>query len=244
MRIENIFKTLLLCSLVLLFSQAATAHEKWKEKEKEKESTSTTTMGNHFTVSPGDNLVIDISGDIYIKTWERSEIQIDSHGMDEETQLTSNQSGHLVTVRSHGTDVELHVTVPSKLNLDMETNSGEIEMRGVYAGKISASTGGGDIQLDNTTGDVSLRTSGGGIYTKDIDGDAILKSGGGEIEVGRVTGTLEVGTGGGDVSVKDVIKALHASTGGGNIDAGNVGGAAQISTGGGGVGVGGVPRQG
>lgn len=191
-----------------------------------------------FNVNPGEDLEVDTSGDIEVKTWDKNEVFINAMDSDEDSRLSSTRIGKIVRVNSRGEYADISITVPSKFNVDVVTSSGTIQFRGGISGTINASTGGGDIDMDNATGEVDLKTSGGTINIKDIDGNAQLHSGGGEIYVGRVTGNLDIYSGGGDLSLNDVGKNLDAKTGGGNIDAGNVGGIANLSTGGGDVSIG------
>jgi DUF4097 and DUF4098 domain-containing protein YvlB len=191
-----------------------------------------------FNVNPGEDLEVDTSGDIEVKTWDKNEVLVNAMDSDEESRLSSTRVGKIVRVNSHGEYADISITVPSRFNIDVVTSSGEIQFKGAITGMINASTGGGDIDMDNATGEVDLKTSGGTINIKDMDGNAQLHSSGGEIYVGRVTGNLDIFSGGGDLSLNDVGKNLDAKTGGGNIDAGNVGGTATLSTGGGDVSIG------
>lgn len=191
-----------------------------------------------FNVNPGEDLEVDTSGDIEVKTWDKNEVLINSMDSDEDSRVSSTRVGKIVRVNSRGEYADISITVPSKFNVDVVTSSGEIQFKGPISGTINASTGGGDIDMDNATGEVDLKTSGGAINVKDIDGNAQLHSSGGEIYVGRVTGNLDIYSGGGDLGLNDVGKNLNAKTGGGNIDAGNVGGTATLSTGGGDVSIG------
>ena len=162
---------------------------------------------------------------------------------DSETRITATRSGKTVRVNSHGEETDLYISVPSQFNADVATSSGQIQFKGLISGSVTASTGGGDIMMDNVDGEVDLRTSGGELNIKDVDGDARLHSSGGDVYVGRVAGNLDVSSGGGNLSLNDVGKNLTAKTGGGTIDAGNIGGTATLSTGGGDVTIGTVKGQ-
>lgn len=194
----------------------------------------------NFTVEPGEDLVVQTSGDILVTVSDQNQVVVNSSDFDEDSRMTATRVGSIVRVSSRGEYADIHVTVPSKFNVDLQTSSGEIRIRGVLTGKITADTSGGDITLDNVAGEVDLRTSGGVINTRDITGNASLHSSGGEIYSGKVTGDLDVETGGGDLALKDVSKNLSARTGGGNIDVGDVGGTALLSTGGGDITIGNV----
>jgi DUF4097 and DUF4098 domain-containing protein YvlB len=100
---------------------------------------------------------------------------------------------------------------------------------------VAASTGGGNIELDDIGGRIELSTAGGNITAGNIDGSARLETNGGHVTVKNVSGDLISNTGGGHITTGAIGGAASLRTSGGHIRAASVGGAAHLFTGGGNV---------
>jgi DUF4097 and DUF4098 domain-containing protein YvlB len=202
-----------------------------------------------FTVNKGGTLELSISGgDIRITTWERSEVAVTfMHDREDDYgDVRVSQQGDTVRVTDHdawGNGGGFDVMIPSAFNLDLETASGNILVKGRLTGNITAQTSAGDIMLDDVEGAVDTRTSGGNIKAGKITGKASLSTSGGEIEVASSMGELELRSSGGDLTVGNVGKSLRAQTAGGDVIIGDVGGGAFVSTAGGNVKVGKVSGE-
>ena len=200
-----------------------------------------------FKVKKGGELVIrteNVGADIEIRVWNRSEVKVRVDGIPEEDleDLEMSASGNTVHVDYYGRrarhrsgHLRISADVPADFSLDLQTSGGDIEVNDRISGTVSASTAGGDIEIDQVDGEVHLRTSGGDISARDVLGDAEFKTSGGDIEVGDVKGKLDAHTSGGDIKVGAVENDLDAKTAGGDIEVGDVGGFADVSTAGGDV---------
>jgi DUF4097 and DUF4098 domain-containing protein YvlB len=212
-----------------------------------------------FTVAPGGRLHAVLStGDIRVTTWQKNEVSLSIDGLTSEDAktVTAELRGSTVEVEvdlghwSSG-DVRLDATVPSKFDLDLLTNGGDLAVLGpqsgvlhgatmggdirlgALAGTIEMNTMGGDIHADPLQGSVRLATSGGDVAVKAVQGTGLLRTSGGSISIGDVTENLDVSTSGGDILVGDIGGRLNATTAGGDVAAGRVGGEAKIATAGG-----------
>jgi len=193
------------------------------------------------TFNLGKNGQINVSidyGDIKIETWGNDQVAV-KYEEDEDSDYSSFkmiQNGNTLTISSGDyTNEDLVISTPSSVNLDLNTDGGDILIKGNITGKVECSTAGGDIATKDITGNANLNTAGGEINSGTIDGNVTVNSGGGDMNIGKITGEAELSTGGGNIKVYNVGKELKVSTGGGNVRAGNVGGVFTVTTGGGNV---------
>jgi DUF4097 and DUF4098 domain-containing protein YvlB len=191
----------------------------------------------------GKSSSLDVSvngGDIVIKTWEKSEVNVVVDGIDEEDMefVKISQSGDEVRVSykpkwgSHSSGT-FTITVPTYCKVEMRTAGGNPDLRGNLLADAKGSTSGGDITIERVKGNVTMSTSGGDIKTGDIEGKAELRTSGGNIRLATVNGEASVSTSGGDIRIEKVGKKLDARTSGGDIEVGDIGGDANLSTAGG-----------
>ena len=179
-----------------------------------------------FDFPSGGMLVVDVeSGHVEIRTGNGSEItvevSVERGDLDDYVDLSFNQTGDGLEIigkkprggrRNHDGGIEYRITAPSRMDLEV-------------------SSGGGHIQIEDVEGQVEVSTGGGHVKIQDIMGDLDVRTGGGHLEIGRVDGTLFVKTGGGHVEVDDVRGDVEASSGGGHIEVGNVEGDLEVHTG-------------
>lgn len=148
--------------------------------------------------------------------------------------------------------VRIEVEVPRGLNLDLQTQAGNIETGDVdgrlslvsgggnlTAGNVSSSarleTQGGHVTIGDVLGDLTAITAGGHINAGNVLGNATLRSGGGHVRALSVKGLSNLDTLGGNITVFRASANVNASSGGGRIDLGQLSGVLHARTGGGGV---------
>jgi len=199
-----------------------------------------------FSVGKNSSLDVSISGgDLLVKTWEKSEINVLVEGLDDEDMeyVKMTQTGDEVRVtyrprwRDRG-DGRFIMTVPTTCKVDVRTSGGNIELQGNLMADVKGSTSGGNIVIERVKGTVTMSTSGGNVDAGDIDGKAELRTSGGNITLASVNGEASINTSGGNIRIEKVGKKLDARTSGGDIDVGDIGGDATLSTAGGDVRVG------
>ena len=155
----------------------------------------------------------------------------------------------------HGANfgIRFHLSVPSRFNLDVETQRGDITVEAPLTGEARLTTAGGDVRAADLAGPVRIetaggsitlgkmgsrvdaRTAGGSIRVNDVAGDANLETSGGEIVSGQVAGTLRAETAGGDVVIGGATGPVIAQTAGGHIQIGPAGGSVRAETAGGSI---------
>ena len=192
-----------------------------------------------FTVKKGDGLDVRVhEGSIMVQTWDKDEVSIRIHSLDEGrlTDVNAVQGGGKILVEDQGNgDLSVVVRVPVTFDLDLQTGAGDIGVKGSVKGDIRATTGGGDVTIGKTTGTVTIQTAGGEIGAEEVTGDVRLRTAGGGVVAKGVTGTAEISTAGGDIIIGAIGKTLRASTAGGDVRLESVGGECQLTTAGGNI---------
>ena len=197
-----------------------------------------------FKVQSGDILDVNLSqGNVTISTSSNSEVKvIAKHIDDSETGLlTMEQKANKVDIQFKGQDsddLELELTIPAGLSIEIKTGGGNVTINNDLNGKISVTSGGGNISAKNINGLADISTGGGNINLGDLNNNADISSAGGDITVGSVNGKADISTAGGNIKVGAVNSSADISTAGGNIKVESVDGMADISTGGGNINVG------
>jgi hypothetical protein len=164
-------------------------------------------------------------------------------------------SGEFSGSRRHNSSVaaEFDIKLPTRFNLDVETQGGDIGLDGPLQGEARLTTAGGDIRATDISGPIRVETAGGGIslgnlgaraevrtaggsiHIGNIRGDGTIETSGGEIQVGQVDGTLRAETAGGDVVIAGAAGQVMARTAGGQIEVGPTGGSVRAETAGGSI---------
>lgn len=167
-----------------------------------------------FQISPGKTLKVNTSsGNIEIITWDKNEVYARILGNEramKKVEFTFNNDENIV-----------EITAKTKNSfLGFVNNSGikmKFEIRVPKNFNPIISTAGGNIALEDLTGDPRLTTSGGNIYVKNSSGNIKTNTSGGEIRVENVSGNINLSTSGGDIVANQFTGDFEANTSGGNI---------------------------
>jgi hypothetical protein len=117
--------------------------------------------------------------------------------------------------------INLTVSVPKALALDVEDGSGSLVIEDVAALRLD--DGSGSVRVARIAGDVEIDDGSGGIEIADVAGDVSVEDGSGEIDVRRVGGSVTVDDGSGSISVDGVEKDVRiVSAGSGGVDVNGV----------------------
>lgn len=211
-------------------------------------------LERELALEPGGRLELDTdSGEVRVRGTNRSGVAVlvtsprSAADIEEAFDLQFDASEGRVLIRmkrrdhrwfnSDRSNLRFEIEVPSRIDLDVETSGGRIDVSQIE-GRVDLETSGGRVDLERITGEVDAHTSGGGMEAIDIDGRARLRTSGGRVEVERITGDLVAGSSGGSIEVRDAGGVVEASTSGGPITVslarGNASGGS-LSTSGGGV---------
>ncbi len=133
--------------------------------------------------------------------------------------------------------VHVDVTLPRRVETDIESSGGSLEIADLE-GRVKADSSGGGVRIADVTGDVTLSSSGGSVKVERVHGAVRAESSGGGVSVSAVDGTAHLESSGGSIVVDSVSGDLRASTSGGGVRVENAGGAVVADSSGGPVRVG------
>ena len=157
-------------------------------------------MAMRYAIPPGARLkVLTVSGKVHVVAEDRSDVEIEPA----ERRIENSDDGHVMETHSKSTN--LHIRVPTGMNVSVGSVSGNVELEGRF-GTIKASTVSGQVKIGDTQGDADLRSISG------------------NIDVGDCRGRCRANTKSGHIIISHVANALKASTMAGNIEAGIAGG--------------------
>lgn len=109
---------------------------------------------------------------------------------------------------SGGGSIQLEVTVPEGMALDVRDGSGSIAIRDVTA-DIAIEDGSGSIDLRQVGGQVTIDDGSGSISAQQVGGDVTVTDGSGSLELIRVEGSVVIDDGSGSITVSGVAKDLE-----------------------------------
>jgi DUF4097 and DUF4098 domain-containing protein YvlB len=153
-------------------------------------------------VRAGARLNVDnFDGGVTITTWNRSSMRVlATH--DDDTRIEIDARGGSMDVRARSRygppDVEYRLTVPADMSLEINTQSGDVEISG-SRGEIQVETVEGRITVDGGTGRVSLSS---------VEGEVQLSGASGRIDISAVDGSVSVRGARGDLRISAVDGAI------------------------------------
>ena len=143
--------------------------------------------------------------------------------------------------------IDVVVTVPSNLNLDIDDGSGNIVISAmqsninvedgsgsieINSGKnLTIEDGSGDINLENIYGNLDLTDGSGSIYINHVKGNAEIDDGSGETSISNVQGSLNIDDGSGDLVVKYIDGAVKIEDNSGDMLIEHIGSSVTIDDG-------------
>lgn len=112
--------------------------------------------------------------------------------------------------------IDVVVSVPAKLQLDIEDGSGSIAVSDIN-GVVRIEDGSGSIQLRDLGAAVDIEDGSGSISLADVRGDIHIDDGSGSISVKRTGGLLDVRDGSGSIAASDIAGVVRVHDGSGSI---------------------------
>ena len=160
------------------------------------------------------------SGDVVVRARETgvSTVHIEGDRGDEDITVTCEPTadgGHhlLIEVRDKktwalfrftwGQDLEVVLEVPTATDLQVNTGSADLAVRGTVAG-IDFRTGSGEARFEDVAGDVKVKTASGDTQGRSVQGHLACHGASGDVEVDRVTGGVTMRTASGDLELGEV----------------------------------------
>ena len=195
-------------ALVLLAAIPASAAEKKVERT--------------FTVSPGGSLIVDAdSASVRVSGGTTNQVIVHMIARGSEDDLASAKLD--VFQKDDGVTVTMRRRKASWFNWGPWYGEGNIEVTVPQHYGIRIHTGGGDVELTDTTGSATLHTSGGDIVAKKVTGNVEAHTSGGGILVDTIRGEVDAGTSGGDVRLLQIDGKITGQTSGGDVQCSLVG---------------------
>jgi DUF4097 and DUF4098 domain-containing protein YvlB len=190
-------------ALILLAAGTANAAEKKLERS--------------FTVSPGGSLIVDSdSASVHVSGGDTNQVTVHM--------IARGSEKDLANMRLEAVQKDGGVTVTMRgqekrgwFNWSSWNSDGRIEVTVPRQFEISVRTGGGNVELTDTTGSAKLQTSGGDITARKVTGNVNARTSGGEILVDKVRGDVDADTSGGDVRLLNIDGKIRGNTSGGSV---------------------------
>lgn len=177
------------------------------------------------TLSVGSSPNVSVatgSGNIHIRPGSDSQVHIVGHvhssngwfGSDAESrvqQIVNNppivQNGNDITIgQRHSNDLFRNISIDYDVTLPRASN-------------IAATTGSGDLEVQNAGATLKAQTGSGNIHAHGISGTSTLGTGSGDIDFQQTgPGDVRAETGSGNIVLRGLSGALKSSTGSGNVD--------------------------
>ncbi len=177
----------------------------------------------------GKVLLTNISGNVEVQTWDRSEVKIDARKISTASSLEkAEQNAAEVSIdveRRNGllkietkypegktykkninVSVEYTLTIPARANVTVVTVSGSITAKDL-GGLAKLNAVSGNVHVTNATKGGVFGAVSGNVELRDIRGDVEVKNVSGSIELDNVEGDVDVETVSGDVDVTDLSDA-------------------------------------
>jgi len=159
-------------------------------------------------VGRGQRLEVNaFAGEIAVSVWNRDAVRVEADAGGS-TRVEIDRNATTVSVRTSGrrgppSDVELRITAPAWMPLDLSGVNTEITVAGTRAA-ISAETVQGDVSANGGDGLVSLRSVQGSVSLTGAKGRLDLSSVNADVEVSASSGEVNAETVNGDVTLDAV----------------------------------------
>ncbi|HUL84901.1 MAG TPA: DUF4097 family beta strand repeat-containing protein [Actinomycetota bacterium] len=193
---------------------------------------------DHTFNTPG-HVLADVripSGDVIVRARDMdvSTVHIEGDRGDEDITVTCEPApggGHhlLVEVRnkknwalfrfSWGQDLEVVLEVPTSTDLQVNTGSADLGIRGTVAG-IDVRTASGEVRFENVDGDVKVKSASGDTQGRSVQGHLTCHGASGDVDVETVRGGVTIRTASGDLELGEVDGGLSVSTVSGDVTIG------------------------
>lgn len=162
----------------------------------------------HFQVQPKPKVTVrNSNGRIQVKTWAKSEVQVNWVNASGNSVVDTEQAGNRIEVvtqpvgdqisASDKTDFE--ITVPAESELSVRTDSGSVTVDALH----------GDMTFDTVDANLQLTDVNGYVVVKTIDGSLVCNRCSGKLEANSISGNMQL--------MSPSLDSLRVQTSSGNI---------------------------
>ena len=200
----------------------------------------------------GDESATEINVEADIRTTEDKDFTLELDQSGDTARLVAKHNSTMGYWKGSSPSIDLTITMPANLMLDIEDGSGEIKVSNInntlklkdgsgsasienIVGNVQIDDGSGELTVRNVQGNLELDDGSGGLTVEDIQGDIDLDDGSGSLTVSNVKGDVEVNDGSGGLKVTDVTGKVTIDDGSGGIDVRRAGSLEIIESGSGGL---------
>lgn len=173
-----------------------------------------------FAVGTAERLDVEtLGGSVEVGVWDRDEVRVQAEHSNR-TFIEIDRDGREIQIESEARRgpaniVDYVITVPRGLALDIESNYGDVTVRGAD-GAVSIETVRGDVTVVGGRGMIEIDLTMGSIYVEGADGTIDIESSAADIHVVRSSGEIYAESAGGTIVLEDVtpVAVDVGSTGG------------------------------
>lgn len=185
-------------------------------------------------VVKGDDNATEITVQADIRTTEEKNYILELDRSGDTAKLIARHNSHMGYWKGSSPKIDLTITMPANLMLDIDDGSGDIKVSNVNNGLI-LEDGSGSASLEDIKGNVTIDDGSGDLVVKNVQGNIELEDGSGGLTVANVTGDIEIDDGSGELTVMDVTGKVTIDDGSGSIDVSRAGSLKIIDSGSGGL---------
>ncbi len=131
-------------------------------------------------------------------------------------------------------NISFKIYVPKQVSTHLSTSGGNINLDNL-TGEENFGTSGGNLRIDALNGNIKGETSGGNVDVFNSGSNINLETSGGNIHAGNCNGKIRLETSGGSLRLENLKGSINANTSGGNVNANNIEGELITGTSGGSV---------
>jgi DUF4097 and DUF4098 domain-containing protein YvlB len=179
----------------------------------------------------GKVYLINVSGDIEIKSWKEDQVKIEALKVSEASsrdkakenakEVTIDVTNEAGVVRietkypeRHGfwgfnnnnVSVSYKLWIPEKAAADVKSVSGDVTLDCILGGPAKVNSVSGNVNILGAAG-VEIKLVSGDITLENVMGDAYLRSVSGNVRATKIKGSVEIESVSGDIELKDVAEA-------------------------------------
>ena len=181
-----------------------------------------TGAGSVKIIGSDNNDKITVNADIYTSDNLSYELSLTQSGNTAKlVALHDIQDGFHIHI-NQGHSIDLVITMPSKLALELDDSSGDVTINGLN-NTIQVDDSSGDITIDGGKS-VYIDDSSGSLYVSNVHGDVEIEDGSGDIKLKSITGAVSIEDGSGDIVITQVTGNVTVDDGSGDITVNDAGG--------------------
>ena len=164
---------------------------------------------------------IRVVADIYMDKQDTDNYQLELSNSGNTAFLVAKVKSHFGSWIGDSPHINLNITVPTKMMLDVDDGSGELTIKNIN-NNVKINDGSGALKISNVKGELDINDGSGSIDIKNVFADVMIVDGSGGLEVSNVKGNLDINDGSGSINVKNITGNAIFEDDSGNLTVKNV----------------------